>query len=93
LNQDSNEKNGTPQDFKLHELRTAGTARGANRIITFISLKTGLLMRATEEATQEMNVTVAKTDGSNRVHYDVNAKSHSEVVLVVQTALNPNNSQ
>ena len=93
LNQDSNEKNATPEDFKLHELRTAGTARGANRIITYISLKTGLLMRATEEATQEMNVTVAKTDGSNRVHYDVNAKSHSEVVQVVQTALNPNNSQ
>jgi hypothetical protein len=93
LNQNSNEKNATPEDFKLHELRTSGTARGANRIITYISLKTGLLMRATEEATQEMNVTVAKANGSNRVHYDVNAKSHSEVVQVVQTALNPNNSQ
>jgi hypothetical protein len=93
LNQASSEKNATPQDFKLHELRTAGTARGANRIITYISLKTGLLVRATEEATQEMNVTVAKTDGSNRVHYDVNAKSHSEVVQVVPTAVNPNNSQ
>ena len=93
LDQNSNEKNATPEDFKLHELRTAGTARGANRIITYISLKTGLLIRATEEATQEMNVTVAKTDGSNRVHYDVNAKSHSEVVQVMQTAANPNNSQ
>src|SRR6266404_3591829 len=92
LNQDSKEKNATPEEFKLHELRTAGTARGANRIITYISLKTGLLMRATEEATQQMNVTVAKADGSNRVHYDVNAKSHSEVVLVVQAALDPANS-
>ena len=55
-------------------------------------MKTGLLMRATEEASQQMNVTVAKADGSNRVHYDVNAKSHSEVVLVVQTALDPANS-
>jgi len=40
-----------------------------------------------------MNVTVGKADGSNRIHYDVNAKSHSEVVLVVQTALEPKNSQ
>ena len=93
LNQDSNEKNATPEDFKVHELRTAGTARGANRIITYISLKTGLLVRATEEASQKMNVTVGKADGSNRIHYDVNAKSHSEVVLVVQTALEPKNSQ
>ena len=93
LSQDSNTKKVTPEDFKLHELRTAGMARGANRIITYISLKTGLVIRATEEATQQMNVTVAKADGSNRVHYDVNAKSHSEVVLVTQTALDPNNSQ
>ena len=89
LNQDSNSKNATPEDFKVHALRTAGTARGANRIITYVSLKTGLVVRATEEASQQMNVTVAKADGSNRIHYDVNARSHSEVVLVVQTAPEP----
>jgi hypothetical protein len=87
LKQDSKEKNATPEDFKLHELRTTGTARGANRIIAYISLKTGLLIRATEEASQQMNVTVAKADGSNRVHYDVNAKSRSEVVMVSETPL------
>jgi hypothetical protein len=92
LRQDSNSTNATPEDFKLHELRTAGTARGANRIVTYISLKSGLLIRATEESTQQMNVTVAKADGSNRVRYDVNAKSHSEVVLVMQAPLNPQSS-
>jgi hypothetical protein len=92
LHQDSNTKNATPEDFKLHELRTAGTARGSNRIITYVSLKSGLVIRATEESTQQMDVTVAKADGSNRVRYGVNAKSHSEVVLVVQTPLNPQGS-
>ena len=87
LKQDPN-KNATPQDFKLHELRTAGTAHGTNHIITYISLRTGIPIRATEEATQQMNVTVAKADGSNRVHYDVNANSHSEVLLVSETPLN-----
>jgi hypothetical protein len=82
------DKNGTPEDFKLHELRTVGTAHGTNRIITYISLKTGILIRATEESTQQMNVTVAKTDGSNRVRYDVNAKSRSEVLLVSESPLN-----
>ena len=93
LNQDSNAKNSTPEDFKLHQLRTTGTVRGANRIITYISLKTGLVVRATEEASQQMNVTVAKADGSNRVRYDVDAKSHSQVVLVVHALLDPKNSQ
>src|SRR6266481_6401888 len=87
LKQDFN-KNATPRDFKLHELRTAGTAHGTNHIITYISLKTGIPIRATEEASQQMNVTVAKADGSNRVHYDVSAKSHSEVLLVSETPLN-----
>lgn len=87
LKQDSHARNSTPDDFKLHELRTVGSARGSNRIITYISLKTGLLIRATEEATQEMNVTVAKADGSNRVHYDVDARSHSEVLRVSDTPL------
>jgi len=89
LKQDSNSKNATPEAFKVHELRTAGAVRGANRIITYISLKTGLVVRATEEASQQMNVTVAKANGSNRIHYDVNAKSHSEVVLIVQATLEP----
>ena len=88
LKQNSKAKNTTPEDFKLHELRTNGAARGANRIITYVSLKTGLLVRATEEAAQQMNVTVAKADGSNRVHYDVNAESSSEVVMVSETPLN-----
>jgi hypothetical protein len=92
LHQDSNEKNATPEGFKLHELRTVGTAHGFNRIITYISLKSGLVVRATEESTQQMDVTVAKADGSNRVRYGINAKSHSEVVLVVQTSVNPLNS-
>lgn len=85
LKQQSNPQNATPEDFKLHELRTSGTARGTNHIITYVSLKTGLIIRATEEANQHMDVTLAKTDSSNRVRYAVNASSHSEILLVSDT--------
>ena len=88
LKQKSSPKDATPEDFKLHELRTMGTAKGANEIITYISLKSGLVVRATEETSQFMDVVVAKADGSNRVHYNVDAKSHSEVLLVTETLLN-----
>jgi hypothetical protein len=88
LKQKSSPKDATPDDFKIHELKTTGTVKGTNEIITYISLKTGLVVRATEEANQAMDVTVAKADGSNRVHYNVNAKSHSEVFLVTETPLN-----
>jgi len=88
LKQRSSPKDATPEDFKLHELKTMGTAKGTNEIITYISLKTGLVVRATEEANQHMDVVVAKADGSNRVHYNVEAKSHSEVLLITDMPLN-----
>jgi hypothetical protein len=87
LKQESSRKNATPEDFKLHEMRTMGTARGTNQVIAYLSLKTGLVVRATEEASQSMDVVIAKIDGTNRVHYNVNAKSNSEVLLVANTPL------
>src|SRR5260370_24284257 len=88
LKQKSSSKDTTPEDFRLHELRTKGTAKGVSETITYISLKSGLVVRATEETSQFMDVVVAQADGSNRVHYNVDAKSHAEVLLVTETSLN-----
>jgi hypothetical protein len=87
LKQKSSVKKATPEDFKLRELRTAGTARGTNETVSYISLQTGLLVRATEEARQAMDVLVAKIDGSNRVHYHVDAQGHLEMLLVAEAPL------
>ena len=84
LVQKSSPKDATPEDFKLHQLKTMGTAKGSNEIITYISLSTGLVVRATEDATQQMDVVVAKADGSNGVRYNVDAKSQLEVLLLTQ---------
>jgi len=82
LVQKSSSKDATPEDFKLHQLKTMGTAKGSNEIITYISLSTGIVVRATEDATQQMDVVVAKADGSNAVRYNVDAKSQLEVLLL-----------
>jgi hypothetical protein len=87
LKQKSPSKDATPEDFKLHELRTIGTARGTNETITYISLNSGLVVRATDETNQLLDVLVAQSDGSNHVRYNVVAKSHSEVLLVTETPL------
>jgi hypothetical protein len=89
LLQKSSPKDATPEDFKLHNLKTMGTARGSNEIITYISVSTGLVVRATEEASQQMDVIVFKTDGSNGVRYSVDAKSQSEVLLLTQARPQP----
>ena len=86
LRQKSFPNDATPEDYKLHDLRNTGTAQGKNQIISYFSLTTGLLVRSTEDANQSMNVTVSKTDGSNQVHYGIDAESHSRVLLIADAS-------
>jgi len=88
LKQNSSSKDATPEDYKLKELHTAGAAKGTGEIIAYISQASGLVVRATEETTQSMDVIVAMSDGSNRVQYHIDAKSHTEVLLITDTPLN-----
>jgi hypothetical protein len=82
LKQQSSTKDATPDDYRIRELHTSGTATGNNKTILYLSLRDGLVVRATDEADQAMSVTIAKADASNQVHYDIQAKSASEIVLV-----------
>jgi hypothetical protein len=86
LKQKSSPKDTTPGDFRLHALRTTGNASGTNETISYISLQSGLVMRVTEDTKQFMDVIIAKVDGSNQVHYNVDASSHTEVLLVTTAA-------
>jgi len=52
-----------------------GTANGSGEIITYISWKTGLVVRATEETSNSWISMIAKADGSNRVPYNIEAKT------------------
>ena len=85
LRQKSSPDDATPEDYKLHELQTTGTAGGRNTTLLYISIQTGLLVRSSEQADQTMNVTIAKADGSNRVRYAIHAKSNTEIFRIANT--------
>jgi hypothetical protein len=82
LKQKSSAENSTPEDYKLHDLKTSGMANGKNETYDSISETTGLLMRGTEDVQQSMEVVIAKSDGSNDVKYTIDASSHFEMLLV-----------
>jgi hypothetical protein len=82
LKQKSSPKDTTPEEYKLHELKTSGTTSGSNEIFTSISLKSGLVVRATEEGKQSMDVEIAKADKTNAIHYKLEATSRFEMVIV-----------
>lgn len=82
LKQKSNPEDATPEDYKLHELATSGVAKGTNETVLYVSLKRGLLLRASEDLQQFLDVTIAKADGSNQVQYTIHVTSHFETVFV-----------
>jgi hypothetical protein len=82
LSQKSKPENATPEDYQLHQLKTSGTAKGNNQTVLYVSRKTGLLLRASEDVQQTMDVTIATADRSNQVQYLVEVTSHFETVFV-----------
>ena len=88
LKQHSSPNDSTPEDYKLHQLQTTGTASGNNKTLLFVSTQTGLLVRSSDHADQKMSVTIAKADDSNRVHYDIHAKSDTEIFRIANSPLN-----
>ena len=82
LKQKSPIKDTTPGDYKLRALRTSGSAAGSNETISYISLRTGLVTRVTENAKQSMDVIIAKSDNSNQIRYTITAASHTELLLL-----------
>ena len=87
LRQKSSPNDATPEAFRLRDLRTSGTVRGSSEFITYVSINTGLVVRSTATGRQTLDVTVAKTDRSNEVHYKADVKSRSEIQLVAETPL------
>ena len=82
LRQKSSRKNSTPADYKARNLKTSGSASGKNDTILYFARSSGLMVRSTEDAQQSMDVLVALADGSNAVHYTLDAKSHSDILLL-----------
>jgi hypothetical protein len=87
LKQRSSPNDSTPEDYKLHQLQTTGTASGNNKTLLFVSTQTGLLVRSSDHADQKMSVTIAKADDSNRVHYDIHAQSDTEIFRIANSPL------
>ena len=89
LKQKSSVEDSTPESFKLHQLKTSGSVKGSNEVITYLALRTGLLDRASEDLFQSMDVYIIQEDDSNQVHYTIAVTSHFEAVIVPANSGNP----
>ncbi|HYK39759.1 MAG TPA: hypothetical protein VEU98_07020 [Candidatus Eremiobacteraceae bacterium] len=87
LGQKSSTQDSTPPDYKIKGLKTRGTAKGNNETILYISQKNRRLVRATQDAKQQMEVTITLLSTNGTVRYEVQANAYSSVELVADLPL------
>ena len=75
----------TPDDYARHDLDTSGTWTGSGGSLETVSLATGILIRSTQNATQNMDVEIASTLSGSKMHYVGHVESQSEISLLPAT--------
>jgi hypothetical protein len=72
----------TPDDYASKKLDTSGTWTGSGGSLESISLADGTLIRSTQNATQDMDVTIQSTRSGSKIHYVGHVVSRSEISLL-----------
>jgi hypothetical protein len=72
----------TPDDYARQALDTSGTWTGSGGSLETISLSTGILIRSTQTATQNMDVQIVSTRSGSKMHYTGHVESQSEISLL-----------
>ncbi len=75
-------RNSTPEDYRKNGVQTAGTWNGSAESLSYISLKSGVVVSVTQTGTQNMDVTLTTTNLRTSMHYSGSILSRSQVALI-----------
>jgi hypothetical protein len=75
----------TPDDYARQALDTSGTWTGSGGSLETISLSSGILIRSTQTAAQNMDVQIISTRSGSKMHYAGHVESQSEISLLPGT--------
>jgi hypothetical protein len=73
-------RNPTPEEYGKNGVQTAGTWNGSSQSLTYVSLRTGMVVSVTQTGTQKMDVTLT-TNRNTSMRYAGTVASRSQVVL------------
>lgn len=72
----------TPEEFRKKNLRTEGVFKSQGQTLTYISLKTGLVVSSTQTSEQEMNITITSLAVRSSYHHTGRVQTQSQLSLV-----------
>ena len=71
----------TPEELRKNGVRTVGTWNSSAQSLSYISLRSGLIVRLTQTGSEDMDVTLT-TERHDSLHYAGTILSRSQVELV-----------
>jgi len=77
----------TPDDYARQNLDTSGTWTGSGGSLESVSLSTGILIRSTQNSTENMDVDIASRRSGSKLHFAGHIESHSEILLLPAATL------
>lgn len=79
--QPSHSKEATPDVFRRNGLQSSGKWSGSGDSLSYVSLRTGWVVSASQNSTQNMDVSITSALGA-AVHYAGTVQTHSQIVLL-----------
>lgn len=71
----------TPEEFRRNGLQSSGHWTGSGDNLSYVSLRTGWVVSASQSSTQEMDVNISNAQGAT-VHYGGTVQTHSQISLL-----------
>ena len=77
----------TPEDYRRNGLHTSGTWAGSGESLSYVSLRTHLVVSVTQDGSQQIDFTVTNSSGQS-IRYAGKIETHSRVALLPPVASN-----
>ena len=78
----------TPEQFRRQGLQSSGHWTGSGDSLSYVSLRTGWVVSASQSSSQEMDVNISSALGAT-VHYGGTVQTHSQISLLPPAQLAP----
>jgi hypothetical protein len=79
---------GTPEEFRRNGLQSSGSWTGSGDSLSYVSLRTGWVVSASQSSEQKMDVNITSALGST-VHYGGTVATHSQISLLLPDSSAP----
>jgi len=77
-------RNATPDEYRRRNMRTSGKLSSSGESLSYISLRTGWLVRVSQTSSEETDIVLLATDGGSRLRINGAVQSTTRISLLAK---------